>query len=225
MKNKVLVVVAHPDDEVLWVGGTILKHVDNGDEIEILILSSWEDSRWEDVADNEKRRKQAKIIKTLSKVKNLHMENLPDNAFDTVSLLKIAQVVEKYVDSFEPNIVYTHFQEDLNIDHRLTFQAVMTACRPQPNVWVNEIYTFETLSSTEWQVKTWDKIFKPTKYVNIDKYIDQKMNILKIYKDELREYPHPRSLKWVEVLARYRWIEVGLGFAEAFEVIRCIEGK
>lgn len=222
MKNNILIIVAHPDDEVLWVWWTILKHIDNWDTVNILILSNWEDSRWRNISDNEKRRLQANNVKEYFWISNLYLENLPDNKFDSVNLLEVTQLVEKYIWKIIPNIIYTHHGNDLNIDHRLTFQAVLTSCRPQPWFSVKKILTFETLSSTEWQNKTSENIFKPNYYVNIEKYINKKINIMEIYKDELREYPHPRSLKAIELLSNFRWIEVWCKNAEAFEIIRII---
>ncbi len=223
MKNNILIVVAHPDDELLWIGWTILKHIDNWDIVNILILSNWEDSRWAEISDNNKRQLQANKVKELLWVKKIYLDNLPDNQFDKISLLKITQLVEKYISDINPIIIYTHHANDLNIDHRLTNQAVLTACRPQPWFSVKNIFTFETLSSTEWQNKTSENIFKPNYYIDIEKYIGKKIDIMKIYKDELREFPHPRSLKAIEILSNFRWIEVWYKNAEAFEIIRIID--
>lgn len=222
MKNNILVVVAHPDDEILGIGWTILKHIDQGDSVSILILSSWEDSRWDHISNNKKRIQQAMEVAQRLNCK-LSMENLPDNKFDSVPLLDIVKVVEKYISDLSPNTIYTHFSHDLNVDHRLTFQAIMTACRPQPNFCVRNIFCFETNSSTEWQKKDSSMIFCPHKYVDISAYIDEKLEILSLYKDEIRDFPHPRSLHWVRVLSEFRWMEVWYSYAEAFEVIRILD--
>lgn len=221
MKNNILIITAHPDDELLWVWWTILRHKNNWDEVNILVLSNWEDSRWEG-ADSNKRITQANLVSKKLWINSLYIDNLPDNGFDSVPLLNIAQVIEKYTYDIKPNIIYTHHANDLNIDHQLTFQAVLTACRPQPWFCVKKILTFETLSSTEWQTKTSENIFKPNYYVDIEQYIDEKIEIMKIYKDELKKYPHPRSIEWIRILAQYRGLEVGLKYAEAFEIIRQI---
>lgn len=220
-KNSVLVVVAHPDDEILGVGGTLIKHRNNHDELNILVLANGEESR--DVGvDIKKRLSQAERVAEKLKAK-LHLENLPDNSFDTVPLLAIAKLVEKVVAKVKPSIIYTHHPYDLNADHRLAFQAVLTACRPQPDKSVKKILAFETLSSTEWQIKDQHQ-FKPTYYENIEQELDEKIDLIKIYQDELRPYPHPRSVEGIKILAQYRGLEVGLKAAEAFEVIRVIEG-
>jgi len=220
--SKVLIVVAHPDDEVLGVGGAILKHVKEGDEVRILIMADGESARNEGV-DIGKREAQAKKVGEVLGVKDIILEGLPDNAMDSLTLLEITKLVERVVFDFKPEIIYTHCPNDLNVDHRLAFQAVLTCCRPQPGFFVKKILAFETPSSTEWQIKDAAHIFCPTKYIDISEVIDDKINCLKIYKDELREYPHPRSLEGVKVLARFRGIEVGCEYAEAFQVIRILD--
>lgn len=219
MKNKVLAVVAHPDDEILGVGGTLIKHVQNGDEVQILILSDGETSRGE-VADISKRKKQAQKVAEKIGASQIFFEQYTDNSFDSIPLLKITQSVEKVVYQEKPSIIYTHHAHDLNIDHRITMQAVMTTCRPQPDFFVKNIYTFETPSSTEWQEKTADNTFLPNVYTDISRTVDQKLETLEIYADELRDYPHPRSIEAIQKLAEYRGIEVGKKFCEAFQLVR-----
>lgn len=221
-KNKILVVAAHPDDEVLGVGGTILKHVSLGDEVSIMIMGDGETARG-DLADVSKRKNQLKEVSKILGAKSVIINNYPDNEFDTISLLQITKKVEKIINSEKPNVIYTHFSNDLNIDHQITFQAVLTACRPQPGNYVKEIYSFETLSSTEWQKHSSGNIFCPTLFVNIEESIDKKLNIIKKYKDELRDWPHSRSIEGINVLAKYRGAQSGCEFAEAFEVVRIIK--
>jgi len=218
--NKILVIAAHPDDEILGAGGTLSKHVKSGDKVFCLILGEGLISRIgtkkEDIDMLRTSGRQAgKIIG----FKEIFFENLPDNSFDTVSLLSITKVVEKYFNMIGPSIVYTHHGNDLNIDHQLTFQAVLTASRPcNPNR-PDEIYAFESPSSTEWQSKT-PLMFSPNYYVNIEDTIELKTKALAKYHTEIRSYPHPRSEKGIKLLAQYRGLEVGLKFAEAFCVIR-----
>ncbi len=217
--KKILAVVAHPDDEVLGAGGTLCVHRDRGDSISILILANGEDSRGS-VSDPEKRFSQARGVSDKLGAK-LFLENFPDNKFDTVSLISLAQAVEKVIAEVKPDVVYTHHIDDLNVDHRLTCGAVLTACRPQPNFCVSEILSFEVLSCTEWQIKD-HRVFKPNHYVDISKYVEEKKALMNFYGDELRKYPHPRSLEGIEILSKYRGIEVGLTGAEAFRVVRKI---
>ncbi len=221
--NKILIVAAHPDDEVLGAGGTILKHVKNGDHVSILILSDGEASRGATVTQIKKRIDQAKKAAKILGAKKVILEILPDNQFDSVPLLEIVKIVERVINKIKPSIIYTHFGEDLNIDHRLTFQAVLTACRPQPKFFVKKILAFEVLSSTEWQEKKKKSLFCPTHYSDISSFIGQKLKALEVYADELRPYPHPRSKEGVKILARYRGLEAGYKYAEAFQIIRTLE--
>jgi len=221
-KNKILIVAAHPDDEVLGCGGTIAKHKKSGDTVSILILGDGITSRTGETNITQRENQAQKSAKILG-IDKLLTEKLPDNKFDTVPLLEIAKIVEKAVNKTKPEIIYTHFSEDLNVDHRLTLQAVLTACRPQPGFCVKKILSFEILSSTEWQEKTQNKIFCPTEYNNITNFIDKKIKALDAYKNELKPFPHPRSKEGVKILAQYRGMEVGYKYAEAFQIIRNIK--
>lgn len=221
--NKVLVVVAHPDDEVLGAGGTILKHVQDGDRVNVLILGDGVTSRGATQENIQKRIEQAKRVADFLGIKECVLEKLPDNKFDSVPLLEIVKKVESVVEIVKPNIIYTHFSDDLNIDHRLTFQAVLTACRPQPNFFVKKILTFEVLSSTEWQEKKKNNVFFPNYYNDIGNFIEKKIKAIEFYPEELKTYPHPRSKEGIKVLAQYRGLESGYQYAEAFSLVRLLQ--
>jgi LmbE family N-acetylglucosaminyl deacetylase len=225
--NKVLVIAAHPDDEILGVGGTILKHVKDGDECFALILGEGMTSRYDkrELADNNKVEKlHENTYKAAEYVgyKKVYMESLPDNRFDSVPLLDIIKIIERYIEDIKPDIIYTHFGEDLNIDHRITFEAVLTATRPIGDEYVREIYVFETVSSTEWNFSNTSS-FKPNYFVDVTETLDEKLKAMECYKSELRKFPHPRSnenlkasaLKWGSVISRQ--------YVEAFEVVRIIK--
>jgi len=218
--NEILIVAAHPDDEVLGAGGTILKHVKNGDRVSILILGDGVTSRGAGAAAIKQRLNQAKKAAGILGVKQVILETLPDNKFDSLPLLEIVKKVEPVIKRIKPNIIYTHFSDDLNIDHRLTFQAVLTACRPQPGFFVKKILSFEIPSSTEWQVKKKNNLFCPTYYNDISDFIAKKIKAIKVYEEELKPYPHPRSKKGINILAQWRGLEVGYKFAEAFQAVR-----
>jgi len=217
--NKILIIAAHPDDEILGVGGTILKHVAQGNEVNLLILGDGETSK-DSMPDVEKKAAQARKAAEFLGAKNLILKKLPDQKFDSLPMLDIIKQIESIIVQIQPEIVYTHHPYDLNIDHRLTFKALLTACRPQPHFPVKKILAFETLSSTEWQIKDGAHLFCPTHYENIKTFIDKKIAALKIYSEELREFPHPRSLEGIRILAQYRGMEAGYQYAEAFQLIR-----
>ncbi|KKU12878.1 MAG: hypothetical protein UX17_C0034G0004 [Parcubacteria group bacterium GW2011_GWC2_45_7] len=220
-KTKVLVVAAHPDDEVLGMGGTLLKLVQSGqNNLHLLFLSFGEASRGKKVANEDLRKRQAMMVSKKIGASLYLKENFPDNAFDSVPLLKIIQRVEYYLRIIKPTVIYTHHGQDLNVDHRLTFQAVFTAVRPSRYPNLKKLYTFEILSSTEWQVKTSSTVFLPNTYVDIGQYLEPKIELLKEYQREISPFPFPRSPQGVKALAQYRGMECGLKYAEAFQLIR-----
>ena len=154
--NRVLVIAAHPDDEVLGCGGTIAKHVEAGDSVSILFMTNGVSARSEEgLSDaSNKRRMMAEQAKLILGVNENTYLDFPDNAMDSVVFIDIVKTVENKIDELQPEIIYTHFSGDLNIDHRLTSQAVMTACRPQPGCSVKSIFSFEVASSTEWALES-----------------------------------------------------------------------
>jgi N-acetylglucosamine malate deacetylase 1 len=224
MSKVILVVAAHPDDEVLGCGGTVARHVDDGDEVHVIFMSDGVTSRT-DIGSNEiEIRKQAKkyACNILSIVQPTRFLGFPDNCMDTVALLDIVQALEKVINEIEPEVIYTHHIGDLNIDHRITHKAVITACRPQPGFCVKEIYAFEVLSSTEWQTPG-VKAFYPNVFVDIADYIDFKKQALEAYFEEMRQSPHSRSIDNAIRLNALRGNTVGLDYAEAFMLLRKIK--
>ena len=225
-RDTVLIIAAHPDDEVLGCGGTIAKLSPNND-IYTLILGEGITSR--EISDEEKRKelnelkKQSDEANKILGVKKVFFENFPDNKFDTVPLLDIIKRIEGHISKIKPDIIYTHHYGDLNVDHRITFDAALTACRPQSNSIVKKIYTFEVLSSTEWNHQTPSNVLIPNTYIDILKTIDKKLEAMRCYKGEIRGYPHPRSLEGIKILAQKRGLEVGLKLAEVFCLIREIK--
>ena len=220
----ILVVVAHPDDEVLGCGGTIAKMVNDGHSAFVQILGEGATSRDEErnVAKREKELNSlslnAENANKIIGVSRVFFEYFPDNRFDSVDFLDIVKAVERIKNVISPDIVFTHWENDLNIDHRLTFQAVLTAFRPIFGEKSTDLYSFEILSSSEWGTNS----FFPDYFVDVSNFIDKKKEAMKCYLSELREFPHPRSLKGIEVLANLRGMNVGLEFVEAFKSIRKI---
>ena len=221
--SKVLVVAAHSDDEVLGCGGTIAKHVCQGDDVCVVFMTNGVTSRKESPKDI-KLRKYASIsaLKALGVSRHSQFD-FPDNRMDTVALLDIVKAIENVVVDFEPTIVYTHSLHDLNIDHQITNKAVMTVCRPQTSSTVEKILAFEVLSSSEWNSPS-ALSFKPQYIVDISEHWNAKINALKCYNDEIRNFPHSRSYKTVEALATLRGGTNGFDKAEAFFVERILVG-
>jgi len=223
MKNRILIISAHPDDEILGCGGTVARLIKEGHEAYTLILGEGITSR--DHERNKRLRekelkelkKQALLANSVLGVKEVFFYDLPDNRFDTVPFLDIVKKIEKIKNKIKPTIIFTHYHKDLNIDHRITYQAVITATRPTKDETVREIYACEILSSTEW---SYPFSFNPDVYFDITATFNIKLEAIKKYSSELRDYPHPRSLKGVEYLARYRGMQIGREYAEGFVTVR-----
>jgi len=221
MSKKILVVAAHPDDEVLGCSGTIARHVSDGDKVYMVFMSDGVTSRTGQESKEIELRKQAAkdAGNILGIVDSPRFLGFPDNRMDTLALLDIVQTLEQVMNEIDPEVVYTHHLGDLNIDHKITHQAVMTACRPQPECSVREIYSFEVLSSTEWST---NNPFAPNYFVDISGTLELKISAIKAYGSELRTFPHARSIEAIRALANYRGVSVGIKAAEAFKVERLI---
>ncbi|PUU87597.1 PIG-L deacetylase family protein [Halanaerobium sp.] len=228
MANKILTIAAHPDDELLGLGGTIRKRVNNGDQADCLILGEGLTSRENNRDQVSKESLEELYSDTYQAAEyigydNLYFSKLPDNRFDSVDLLDIIKEIEKVIKKVQPDIIYTHHYGDLNIDHQRTFEAVITACRPVGEYRVKEIYAFETPSSTEWNFQYGDNTFKPNLFVDISETIEAKLKGMDCYDSEKRDYPHPRSLKALKTIAARWGTVVGKEYVEAFELIRKVE--
>jgi LmbE family N-acetylglucosaminyl deacetylase len=231
LKNKrILVVVAHPDDELLGQGATIHKLSNEFNCIcRAVILGEGLTSRSEK-RDREKWEQELKehraCIHEATEIigyESVGIYDFPDNRFDSVDLLDIIKVIESEKEEFQPEIIFTHHGGDLNIDHQRTFEAVMTATRPMKDEIVKTIITFETPSSTEWQASSDPRRFTPNLFVEVsEEDIQAKCDGMEAYKFEKREWPHPRSTKALKVLAQKNGMVAGHGLAEAFLIIRML---
>lgn len=221
-----LIIAAHPDDEALGCGGSMSKWSKNGHEVHVVIMAEGATSR-DEKRDRESRQSEISNLAKSSRkagkifgVKSLNLLDFPDNRMDSVDLLDVIKTIESFIKNIKPDIVVTHHSSDLNIDHQIIHQAVITACRPQPENSVNRILTFEVPSATEWQSPTYGNSFTPNWFEDISETLDYKIKSLKIYKSEIRDWPHSRSIKAIEHLARWRGASVGCKAAEAFNLIR-----
>ena len=226
-----MVVAAHPDDELLGLGATMHKLIkEQGVMVHVIILgegiTSRSDTRdtekWKDVLTEHHRNINA--AGNHVGYDSIHTYDFSDNRFDSHALLDIVKVVEKEIEEFKPDIIFTHNAGDLNIDHQRTFQAVMTATRPMEDEKVTTVICFETPSATDWQYCNHPEQFKPNLYIGVTiEDVQAKCDAMSEYKFEIREYPHPRSFKALKVLAQYRGYTSGNEMAEAFEIVRMIQ--
>ena len=221
--ERILVVAAHPDDEIIGAGGTVARFTKEGHEAYVLILGEGVTSRFEKKQNTKKLldnlRQQARKANKIIGVKEVYFCSFPDNSFDSVPLLKIVKSIEIIKNKIRPSIVFTHFREDLNIDHQITYKAVLAAFRPLPRCGTRKIYSFEILSSTEW---AYPIKFSPNVFFDISETLDLKIRAMKQYAGELREFPHPRSIEGIKLNAKVWGMKAGLKYAEAFELVRMI---
>ena len=219
----VLCIAAHPDDEVLGVGGTLARHAADGEDVHVCILSDGVTSRYDETeaADNEikQRRDRAQdACETLGATVSLH--GFPDNSFDTVPLLEIVQTIEAEIEEHDPDIVYTHHYGDLNIDHELTCRATVTATRPLANSSVKRVLAYETLSASEWSIPDASNAFQPTSFIDISGHLEVKLDAISVYENELRDPPHPRTVDTIQKNAEVWGAKAGIDAAEPFEILR-----
>lgn len=218
-----LVVAAHPDDELLGAGGTAARHAEDGAFVQCVIVAEGATSRGDGAdAVAALRQHAAKASATVGLPPPV-MLGLPDNRLDGLELLNVVQPLERLFRDLRPTTIYTHHIGDLNIDHQVVCRAVMTACRPMPGHDTTRIFTFETVSSTEWMAPTPGFMFQPRLFVDITRTVDRKLAALKEYTSEMRDYPHARSIESVEALSRWRGASVGVAHAEAFDIMRIVE--
>jgi N-acetylglucosamine malate deacetylase 1 len=222
MNRTVVVFAAHPDDEILGCGATIAKHVQQGDDVHVVILAEGLTSR-SNQHDRQKYSIELEELAVCSErankllgVTSLSMHDFPDNRMDGLECLDVIKVIEKHIEKHQPQIVYTHYGEDLNLDHKIVHDAVITACRPVPDSSIGTLLFFEIASSTEWKASGVGNAFTPNWFVNISDTLELKIEALNAYKSEMREWPHSRSIIAVEHLARWRGACIGVNAAEAF---------
>jgi len=211
---KILVIAAHPDDEVLGVGGTILKHKYQGDYVSVCIVTKAYEPQWSKDYMENKLKEARKVDKILGINRRIYL-NFPTVKLNTIPHGEFNKRIFDVVNEVNPDVIYTHFEKDINQDHRIIFKGVMVATRPTNRRRIR-LLCFETISSTEWN----NKAFIPNFYVDITKFIDKKIEAFSQYKSEVKEYPHPRSKEGIKIWANKRGIESCTEYAEAFILIR-----
>jgi len=216
---KILVIAAHMDDEILGMGGTIARHVTAGDDVTVCIACKRAyNHQFDPQVVQEEKDAAIRAAKVLG-YEDVRFLDLRDELLDD-RLLDVIVPLEQCVSEVMPAVVYTHHRGDSNQDHRAVFQASFIACRALSRHKVPRILAYEVPSSTDIAPPFPEYAFQPNFYVNITAYLERKIEALKMYSRELREFPHPRSAQGIEVLAHKRGMEVGFRAAEAFVLIR-----
>lgn len=226
--ERILVIAAHPDDEVLGMGGTIAKYSARGDEVAVLIVTDGSTTQYRDNPDiqniiNAKKRETANCAEVLG-VKHIFYGGLPDMKLDVTPHIEINRVIENTINNFQPTMVFTHFIGDVNKDHRRVYESTLVACRPVAEQCVKRLFLYSVPSSTEWNVQTSTNVFLPNWYEDISgAFAEKKYKAMECYKTELREYPHPRSIQYLRTADTAEGNRVGLLAAESFILLRSIE--
>jgi LmbE family N-acetylglucosaminyl deacetylase len=226
MADSVLVVAAHPDDEVLGCGGTIACHADAGDQVQVLIVAEGATSRHNQRDRNQATDELSALAQAAQQAgeilgaQGVELLDLPDNRLDSLDRLDLIKQIEECIARHQPQVVYVHHAGDVNVDHRRLHEAVVTACRPTPGQPVRRLLSFEVASSTEWQPPGSASPFQPNWFVDISAQWPRKRVALAAYASEMRPWPHARSLEALEHLARWRGAQVGVEAAEAFCLLR-----
>jgi len=228
--KKIMIVVAHPDDELLGLGASMNRLISEYSvQAHVVILgegiTSRSDSRDASLWKNELEvhRKNIYAAQAAIGYQSVSIYDFPDNRFDTVALLDIIKIIEKEKTSFEPEVIFTHHGGDVNIDHQRTFEAVITACRPMQHERVKTIICFETPSGTEWRATSDPRHFLPNLFITVsEKNMAAKIKGMESYEFEKRDYPHPRSPEALKVRAQMWGVTIGSPLSEAFCIIRNI---
>ena len=224
---KVLVIAAHPDDEVLGCGATAARLVAEGHDVQFAILGEGITSRHRDRGEADSAQlaalqRQAHAAAAKVGVQRVVLHNFPDNRLDTIPMLEVVKVVEDLVQQIKPEVIYTHHGGDLNVDHEVVYRAVLTATRPIAGQPVREIYAFEVPSSTEWAFQHLAPPFRPNVFVDVERTLEAKIAAMQCYETEARVFPHPRSPEALRAIAMRWGSAAGCSAAEAFELVRSI---
>ena len=222
---KILIMAAHFDDEVYGCGGTIARLTQEGHEVYVCVLTDSCSSQYKDRAGEMimQKKEESKKVNDILGIKKTISIDLPDMKLDTIPHVELNKPIEECIKKIRPEIVYTNYFGDVNKDHRLVFESTIVAVRPVEQSSVRRVLCYELPSSTEWNAQTLNNIFISNVFVNIEKTIDKKIEAVRAYKSELREYPHPRSIENVVHQAHVRGASAGLEAAECFMLIREID--
>jgi LmbE family N-acetylglucosaminyl deacetylase len=222
--KKVLVVAAHPDDEILGVGGTIARHIKQGDQVTIAFMADSGAARYKDETISLVKKCAIEAAKSLGvPQKNLRFAGLEDQMLDTLPILEITRWIETVVKDIRPQIVYTHHRGDINRDHQVVHEATLTATRPYNSPFVERLLCFETPSATEWAGPYVENAFAPNVYLDVTDSLESKMKAMSAYTTEIRPSPHPRSLSALQARAAYWGSIIGVAAAEPFILVREIQ--
>ena len=222
MKN-VIVISAHPDDETLGAGGTILKHIAKGDKVFWLIVTNVFEHQGFTKERIDSRQEEIRKVEKLLGISKTFLLNYPTMSLSSSSLINMVPEISKVFSEVKPEIIYTLNRSDAHSDHRVIFDAVMACTKSFRYPFIKQILMYECISETEFAPALAEKAFLPNYFVDITEYIDQKNEIMKVFESEIAEHPFPRSLENIKALAHFRGASVGVKYAEAFQLLKYID--
>ncbi len=221
--KKIIIISAHPDDEVLGAGGTILKHVANGDEVYWLITTSISEGQGFSKERVSSRREEIRQVEKMLGIKKIFMLNYSTMTLSSSSLIEMVPQISNVFNEVEPEIIYCLNRSDAHSDHRVTFDAVMACTKSFRYPYVKRVLMYECLSETEFAPALFEKTFIPNYFIDISRFFKKKLEVMRIYGSELGQHPFPRSERNIEALATFRGASVGVEYAEAFQLIKFID--
>lgn len=222
MKN-VIVISAHPDDEILGCGGTLIKHRENGDKIDWLIVTNINESQGFSKSRVVNRQKEIIDVSKKLNINKTYKLEYPTMTLSDESLLTIIPKVSKVFNESKPEVIYILNRSDAHSDHLITFKAVMACTKSFRYPFVKKVLMYECISETEFGATLPENHFLPTYFVDISPYFEEKLEIMSIYESEIGEHPFPRSNRNIEALATFRGATVGVEYAEAYQVLKYID--
>jgi LmbE family N-acetylglucosaminyl deacetylase len=221
--KKVLVISAHPDDEILGCGGTLFKHKANGDELSWIIVTNVFENQGFSKQRIESRQEEIEEIKKTVGFSNVYKLDYPTMSLTPESLNDMIPQIAKLFNELKPEIIYVMNRSDAHSDHRITFDAVISCTKSFRHSYIKKVLMYECISETEFAPAVPEKVFQPNYYVDITPYFNHKINAMKVYESEIEEHPFPRSIRNIEALAVFRGASVGVEYAEAFQLIKYID--
>lgn len=216
---RVLVIAAHPDDETIGAGGTLARHIAASDEVHWCVVTQAYEPQWSAAVIDEAAR-QVRDVTAVYGFKSVIKLGFPTVKLNTLPYIDLSSALQRVVDDVQPEVVYTTPADDINLDHRVVYESTLVATRPLPGCPVKRLLCYEIAPTARFGLPVGSRGFLPNVFVDIADYLDKKLAAMACYKTELREYPHPRSIEGLRLLAQERGLSVGLPAAECFQLIR-----
>lgn len=222
MNKKIAVISAHPDDEILGAGGTLIRHRDQGDDLYWVIVTNVFEEHGFSKERVESRQMEINTIADKLGVKKVFLLDYPTMSLTSSSLQKMIPEISQIFSEIRPEVIYTLNRSDAHSDHRLVFDAVMACTKSFRYPFIREVLMYECISETEFAPVLPEKVFQPNCYIDISNCLDEKIELMNVYESEMGKHPFPRSARNIKALATYRGASVGVEYAEAFQLIKSL---